>query len=180
MGPVIKGQRVILRRVEPADHPHIHRWQNDHFVFRWMDYTRAFSLEDVQNSEHQATLEGHPFVIDVDGDPVGRIGLNNFRPRARMASLYVFIGDEDARGKGYGRDALMALLTYAFDTLNLRQVELWTLADNERAIRMYKGCGFVEDGRLRDRSWIEGHYIDHLVMSVNAEEFARTRAEHGL
>jgi len=180
MNPMIKGQRVILRRVEQTDHPFIQRWQNDPFVFRWMDYTRSFSIEDIHESEHRATLEGHPFVIEADGRPIGRIGLNNFRPRDRMASLYLFIGDDDARGKGYGRDALMALLVYAFDTLNQRQVELWTLADNERAIHLYKACGFVEDGRLRDRSWIDGHYIDHLVMSVTAEEFARTRAEHGL
>jgi RimJ/RimL family protein N-acetyltransferase len=144
-----------------------------------MDYLRPFSIEDIHESERRATEEGHPFIVDVDGNPVGRIGLNNFRPRDRMASLYVFIGEEDARGKGYGRDALMTLLIYAFDALNLRQVELWTLADNDRAIRLYKGCGFVEDGRLRDRSWIDGHYIDHLVMSVNAEEFARVRTDLG-
>jgi RimJ/RimL family protein N-acetyltransferase len=179
MNLMIKGRRVVLRRVEPSDHPYILAWQNDPFVFRWMDYTRSFSLEDIQDSEHRATLEGHPFVIEVEGKPIGRIGLNNFRPRDRMASLYLFIGDQDARGKGYGHDALMALLAYGFDTLNLRQIELWTLADNERAIHLYKSCGFVEDGRLRDRSWIDGHYIDHLVMSVTAEEFARTLADDG-
>jgi len=180
MTGMIAGKKVVLRRVEPEDHPHILRWQNDPGVFRWMDYTRPFTLEDIKESEARAVVEGHPFVIEADGRAIGRIGLNNLRPRDRMASLYIFVGEHEAWGKGYARDALMALLAYAFDTQNLRQVELWTLADNDRAIHLYKTCGFVEDGRLRDRSWIEGHYIDHLVMSINAEEFARSRADHGI
>ena len=176
---MLKGRKVILRRVEPDDYPHILRWQNDPVVFRWMDYTRPFSLEDIRESEHRAVDEGHPFIVEAEGKPLGRIGLNNFRPRDRLASLYIFIGERDSWGNGYGRDALTTLLTYAFDTCNLRMVELWTLADNERAIRLYKSCGFVEEARLRARSWIEGEYVDHLVMSITAEEFTRARAEHG-
>jgi len=172
--------RVKLRRVEPADYPAILGWQNDPVVFRWMDYSRQFSLADIAESEQRATQEGHPFTIEADGRPVGRIGLNNFRPRDGLASLYIFVGDRDAWGKGYGRDALAALLVYAFDTLNLRMVELWTLGDNERAIHLYKRAGFTEDGRMRDRSWIEGAFVDHLVMSITAEEFARVRSDLGV
>lgn len=179
MAGMLTGRDVTLRRTEPDDYPHILRWQNDPVVFRWMDYVRPFSLQDIKESEERATVEGHPFVIEVGGQPVGRIGLNNFRPRDRLASLYIFVGEHEQWGKGFGRDALTTLLRYGFDTLNLRMIELWTLADNERAIRMYKGCGLVEDARLRDRSWIEGNYVDHLVMSITAEEFARVRADDG-
>lgn len=180
MGAMPTGKLVTLRRSEPRDYEAIRAWQNDPVVFRWMDYVRPFSLDDIKESEERAAQEGHPFIIEVDGKPLGRIGLNNFRPRDRMASIYIFVGDRAMWGKGYGRDAMMALLVHAFDTVNLRQVELWTLADNERAIHMYKSCGFVEDGRLRDRSWIEGHYIDHLVMSITADEFARVRTDYGV
>jgi RimJ/RimL family protein N-acetyltransferase len=180
MAGMPRGKLVILRRCEPRDLELIQRWQNDPIVFRWMDYVRPFSLEDIRESEERAAREGHPFIIEADGRPLGRIGLNNFRPRDQMASLYIFVGERELWGKGFGRDAMMTLLAHAFDTLNLRQVELWTLADNERAIHMYKACGFVEDGRLRDRSWIEGHYIDHLVMSITADEFSRVRADYGI
>ena len=180
MAVMIKGRRITLRRVEPADYAHILRWQNDPVVFRWMDYVRPFSAEDIRASEEQATVEGHPFIIEFEGKPLGRIGLNNFRPRDRMASLYIFVGDRESWGQGYGHDALMTLLAYAFDACNLRMVELWTLADNERALRLYKSCGFVEEARLRARSWIEGEYVDHLIMSINAEEFGRVRADNGI
>lgn len=180
MAAMLRGKRVTLRRSEPRDHEHILRWQNDPIVFRWMDYQRPFALADITEAEAAAVREGDPFVIEVEGRALGRIGLNNFRPRDRIASLYLFVGERESWGKGYGHDALMVLLAYAFDTKNLRMVELWTLADNERAIRMYKACGFVEDARLRDRSWIEGHYVDHLTMSITADEFARVRTDYGI
>jgi RimJ/RimL family protein N-acetyltransferase len=69
----------------------------------------------------------------------------------------------------------MALLGYAFDRWDLHQVELWTLADNNRAISMYQRCGFVLEGRLRERSWKEGRWVDHVVMSLQREEFDRAR-----
>lgn len=172
---MIKGKRIVLRRVEPDDHPHVLRWQNDSEVFYWMDYERPFTLEDVRRSEERAIEEGHPFIIELEGRPIGRIGLNGFRWRDRVASLYVFIGESGAWGRGYGLDAIVTLLGYAFDSLNLRMVQLWTLADNERAIRLYKAAGFVEDARLRERSFKEGRFVDHLVMSIDRDEFDRVR-----
>lgn len=170
---MITEGRVKLRRVEPADYPLIHRWQNSPEVFRWMDYIEPFSLENIRISEEQAAREGYPFIIEAEGRPVGRIGINQVRPRDRVGSVYMFIGEPDVWGKGFGRQALQAVLGYGFSTLNLNLVELWTLAKNDRAIRLYKSVGMVEDARLRDRSFNNGAYDDRIVMSITREEFER-------
>jgi len=180
MSRMLTGKFVSLRRVEQRDHPDIQRWQNDAEVFRWMDYERPFSLEDIHAGEQRAIAEGCPFVIEAGGRAVGRIGLNNFRTRDRLASLYVFVGERDVWGRGYGLDAIMVLLAFGFEQLNLRRIELWTLADNDRAIKMYKHAGFVEDARVPDRSWKDDHYVDHVVMSIDAESFVRSRAAYGI
>ena len=177
---LLTGKHVQLRRVEPGDYPAIQAWQNDPEVFYWMDYERAFSLADIEKSEERAVHEGHPFVIIAEGRAVGRIGLNNFRHRDGLASLYIFVGDKDVRGKGYGIDALMALLAYGFDVLNFRKIELWTLGHNERAIHMYKSAGFIEDARIAERSYKEDRWADHLMMSIDRESFARSRASYGI
>jgi RimJ/RimL family protein N-acetyltransferase len=67
------------------------------------------------------------------------------------------------------------LLAHAFDRLDLHQVELWTLAANDRGIRVYERCGFVTEARLRERSFKDGRWLDHVVMSVNRDEFAKAR-----
>jgi RimJ/RimL family protein N-acetyltransferase len=142
-----------------------------------MDYERPSSLADVADDLQRTRQDGVPFTILLEGRPIGRIGLNQFRGRDRIASFYMYIGEPDCWGRGLARDSIIALLTYAFERYDLWQVELWTLGDNDRAIRAYAACGFVEEARLRDRSWKEGGWVDHIVMSVNREEFDVVRRE---
>ncbi len=44
-------------------------------------------------------------------------------------------------------------------------------ADNERAIRCYKSCGFQEEGRQREHAWSNGRYVDNLLMGILREEW---------
>ena len=46
MAFMLTGKHVQLRRVDPDDYPAIQAWQNDPEVFYWMDYERAFSLDE--------------------------------------------------------------------------------------------------------------------------------------
>ncbi len=172
---MIVGERVTLRRVEPADYALVQQWQNDPEIFRWMDYERPFSFDDIRRSEEHAAEKDHPFIIEAEGRPIGRTGLFRLRFRTRTAGLYIFIGDRGTWGKGYARDAGTLLLAYAFDTLNLALVELWTVGDNERAIGLYKSLGFQHEARLRDRSYHDGQLVDSIIMSITREEFERIR-----
>ena len=116
---MIHGTRVLLRPVEERDHPLIHAWQNDPEVWWLMDYEGPFSMQDIVESERRAREEGHPYVIEVDGTPIGRIGLNAFRRRDRICSLYILIGERSAWEQGYGTDAVAALVDEAFDRYDL-------------------------------------------------------------
>ena len=172
---MISGRRVTLRPVEERDYPLIHAWQNDPDVWWRMDYERPFSLQDIADDAESSRKEGFPFVIEAEGRPIGRIGLNQFRARDRICSLYLFVGDRAAWGKGYAKESVATLLEYAFERWDLHQVELWSLAVNEPAIRVYEACGFVQDARLRGRSFKDGGWVDRIVMSVRREEFERAR-----
>jgi RimJ/RimL family protein N-acetyltransferase len=168
---MIAGKRVVLRPIEEEDLPLIVRWQNHPEVWWYMDYERPFTLEDVREDEARSRSEGYPFVITVEGRPIGRIGLNRFRRRDRICALYLYIGEPAFWGRGYARDALMALVAHAFDRFDLHQVELWTLASNSRVINVYERCGFQREATLRDRSFKGGRFVDHVVMSVTREDF---------
>ena len=87
----------------------------------------------------------------------------------------MFIGEPEFWGRGFASDAVMTMLGYAFERFDLHMVELWTLADNNRAIAAYERCGFVPEGRLRERSWKDGAWVEHVVMSITREEFAAAR-----
>ena len=173
---VLHGRSVVLRPTRDDDLPHIMGWQNHPEIAWWMDYDRTFTLGDIRASEDLARTEGHPFVIETDGRPVGRVGLNGFRERDRVCSLYVYIGVDDVAGRRLGRDAIIAMLDWGFPTFDLHLVELWAYADNARAIHTYEACGFRRDGLLRERSRrSDGRWYDRLHMSVLRPEFEVAR-----
>jgi hypothetical protein len=46
---------------------------------------------------------------------------------------------------------------------------------NERAIRAYRRCGFVIEGRSRESIWRDGRWWDELAMSVLESDWRRQR-----
>ena len=50
---------------------------------------------------------------------------------------------------------------------------LWldTWATNERAIRCYQALGFVQEARLRRHVFVDGEYVDELVMGLLRDEW---------
>jgi RimJ/RimL family protein N-acetyltransferase len=68
------------------------------------------------------------------------------------------------------------LLDYAFRIRNFRRVWLEVHAANERAIRAYQACGFVEKGRMREHVWLDGRYVDNVIIGVMREEWQEGRA----
>lgn len=170
--PVLRGREVVLRPVTERDHVLILAWQNEPEVWWWMDYDRTFVLADIHESEARAEVEGHPFLIEAGGRPLGRIGLNQFSERDETCSLYVFIGERDAWGKGYGGDAIVTLLRWGFDELGLYLVQLWGLSTNVRAMRLYEKIGFHVDATLRERSRkSDGERYDRTILSITRSEF---------
>jgi RimJ/RimL family protein N-acetyltransferase len=63
-------------------------------------------------------------------------------------------------GKGYGTEALLWALHWAFHRGNFHRVGLMTAGFNTRAQKMYEKVGFVDEGVTRDMIWVEGKYWD--------------------
>ena len=81
------------------------------------------------------------------------------------------IGDKAYWSRGLGTDAMLTLLRFGFDEMNLHRIDLVVDADNERAIACYRKCGFIEEGRLRRVRYGRGRYVDQLVMGILQDEF---------
>ena len=120
------------------------------------------------------------FVIEAGGKVIGSTGLHHIERRDGTAAVGISILDPEYLGRGYGRDALMLLLDWAFRIENYRRIWLDTLATNERAIRSYRACGFVEEGRWREHYYHNGAYVDAVSMGLLRSEWeAQRTAGHG-
>lgn len=80
-------------------------------------------------------------------DPVGQVAIYGIDPVRREAEVGRFVVSPQHEGRGKMRSALQGLLKLAWTRLGLRSVYLSVRADNERAIALYSGLGFVETGR---------------------------------
>ncbi len=77
---------------------------------------------------------------------IGTIELYDIRHDA--ATLGIIIGERSHWSRGFGPEAIEALLTHAFETLKLERVTLSTFGDNERAQTAFKKVGFHERRRV--------------------------------
>jgi RimJ/RimL family protein N-acetyltransferase len=168
------GEKVTLRGVTRADLPVLLSHCNDPAVgLAAGDLPSPTTIERLEKW-YEGLIHQQPvrrFAIDVAGTCIGTCLLQNIDETARHAELGITIGDKESWGNGYGRDAIRVLLDYAFRLANLRRVWLGTHADNERAIRAYQAVGFVEEGRLREHLWLDGRYVDQVVMGILRTEF---------
>lgn len=115
----------------------------------------------------------HPlcWAVEVDGRLLGEArldGLDLHDCRARLATgLY----DVSQLGNGLGRELIKLILSHAFGTMGLHRVDLRVLAFNQRAIRCYRSCGFVEEGREREAARIGDVWYDDVIMGLLAAEY---------
>lgn len=81
-------------------------------------------------------------IFDEHGAYIGTVELYDIRYRS--ATLGIIIGERSHWSRGYGPEAINALLEHAFGSLGLERVRLHTFGDNLRAQNAFRKVGFVE------------------------------------
>lgn len=75
-------------------------------------------------------------------------------------------------GRGYMTEAVLAVLSYAFDILQVEIVGIDHYPRNERSRKVIEKCGFRYEGTLR-RAFVlyDGTVLDHVCYSMTKEEY---------
>lgn len=170
---VLRGERVLLRPLGEGDLRRCVKWFSDPQVTRFLGRDPGITLAEEERwfREYERKRDEQIFAIEVDGQHVGNVGLHRIDTRHRRADLGIVIGEADRWSRGYGTDALRAVLRYAFQGLALHKVSLDVLASNERAIRVYERLGFVREGVRREDVFKEGRFVDVVRMGILSREF---------
>lgn len=173
---MLQGKKVMLRAITRQDLERLHQFNNDLEVEIAgggeppMPQSLARLQAEFDGKVSQGGRDGTEFAIEADNKFIGHCALFQFDNVGRTCALGITIGDKDYWGRGYGRDAISVLLDYAFRVHNVRRVFLAVNGNNERAMRAYRACGFVEEGRLRAQMWNDGAYVDLVYMGIFKEE----------
>jgi len=166
--PVILGDGVALRRLEPADAAWLVAVHEDPEIQRW--HLRRFDSEDDARSwidEGHATwakeTDGHWLVADhPTGVPLGRVGLRDIDLAGGSAEIGYWVS-RDARGAGVARRALVALTRWAIDDLGLHRLTVTHSTDNPASCRVATAAGYLPEGTERSRQrHLDGWHDKHV------------------
>lgn len=97
------------------------------------------------------------------GNPLGFVQLSGLDLLHGTADLGICLG-ASARGKGHGAEALRLIEAYAVAVFHLRKILMRVLAENTRAIALYRESGYREAGVLRAHFYQQGTFKDVVLL----------------
>ena len=96
------------------------------------------------------------------------IGLDRHSERFELRRIAI-----TEKGKGYGREAIKALMDYAFTELGMNKFWLDVYPDNKVGISLYESLGLKKEGVLRQSYKSERGYLDQVLYSMLRSEYQR-------
>jgi RimJ/RimL family protein N-acetyltransferase len=177
---VLTGSLVTLRRHVPQNVAAFRRWYADPEIARLARYQQTpMRPEEIERFFAARVVGPDALAMAVHERSTGRLigtcAFSQLDGDNGSALYHITIGESDAWGRGYGTEATRLMVDHAFGTLGLHRIALFVFEFNERAIRAYKRCGFVIEGRSRESIWRDGRWWDELAMSILERDWRQMR-----
>ncbi len=173
------GKKVRLRAIERADLPRYVEWFSDPAVSENLSMQTPMSLAHEERwfeENLKLPVEQQALAIDAktgrgQWEHIGGAGFHCVDKRNRLAECGISIGNKKYWNRGYGTDALLTLLRYGFETLNLNCIQLRVIEFNLRAMHVYEKIGFVAEGVRREAHFYKGRYWNVHFYSILRREW---------
>ncbi|XP_023163563.1 N-acetyltransferase 9-like protein [Drosophila hydei] len=157
------GQRVVLVPYEARHVPKYHEWMSSP-TLRSLTASEELTLEEeyeMQRSWREDTDKLTFIVLCAEtyaktndeiaamlGDTNLFVRQDDDEPQQYVAEAEIMIASPEARGKGYGREAMLLMLKYAQQQLPLGKFEAKIDMDNAVSLRLFKSFQFNEVRRV--------------------------------
>ena len=175
--PTLSTPRLRLRAVGPEDVGALFAIFGDPDVCRYWSRPPLVSEDEAaalqrEIAEHfsRRTLFQWAVVEQMSDTVVGTGTLAALSAEHRRAEIG-FALRRASWGRGYLREVLPALLTFAFEGLGLHRVEADVDPRNARSIRVLEREGFRREGYLRERYYMGGEVQDALLYGLLRREW---------
>lgn len=141
----IFGDRVVLRSVKQSDFELLFRWLNDPEVYRWWGGMPIDSdaIQQKYLGLRRPQVEG--YIIEVTGVPIGYAQRHETGDDAGSVDLFLV---PEMRGRGYGGDAVRALVEYLTHVEDWKRITVDPEQDNIPAQSFWRKLGFVETEQI--------------------------------
>ena len=168
----LNTERLTLRNLTPENTEEMLDYyiRNEEHL-RQYEPTRDSSFYTYEGQKEILTESFRQFIdgtsIDLgifkDEKLIGKIKLSNIVYGILRNAFVGYSIDKEHQGKGYMKEALNTVCSYAFEYMGLHRLEASTLMDNSRSQGVLKACGFNELGISEKYLYINGEWRDHKI-----------------
>jgi RimJ/RimL family protein N-acetyltransferase len=180
--PILTTPRLTLRWITSGDVDALfHIFSNTEVMRYWStpplaDRAAAVALmQDIHDSFAQQSMLKWGVARQTDNRLIGTTTLFHLDLDNRRAEIGYALA-RDSWGQGFMQEALQALLSYCFETLNLRRLEADVDPRNKGSIKTLERLGFQREGFLRERWEVGGEIQDALFYGLLRSEWIRNGA----
>lgn len=172
--------RLILREFRDEDWSDVHEYSRDARLTYYLNWgpnteeqTKAFIKRAIR---HQTEIPRTNFELAIahreSEKVIGNCRLISMLHRHRSSELHCIIRREDW-GKGYGSEAIGALLALGFEEFKLHRIFSVVDPEDVASARVLEKCGFEREGHLREHLWNKGQWRDSLLYAILDYEWAQ-------
>jgi ribosomal-protein-alanine N-acetyltransferase len=132
---------------------------------------QAFAARCGARERERQMGSGFGFGIFIDGRVAGEINLSSIQ-RGPFQNAYIgYWIDEAAAGNGYMPEAVVVMLRFAFEELDLHRVQVAIIPRNQASRRVVEKLALREEGIAERYLEINGTWEDHVRYAITAEEW---------
>lgn len=188
--PLLRGRRVLLRPLVPSDFTQWRevRVHNDEWLTKW-EPSRPAGSPDVINDRHAFAARcnarererhmgaGFGFGVFVDGKLRGEMNLSSVQYGPFQNCYVGYWIDERAAGRGYTPEALVTVLKFGFEELQLHRLQIAIIPRNTASRRVVEKLAIRDEGTAQRYLEINGAWEDHVRYAMTSEEWDERRLE---
>lgn len=140
---------VTLRLVEERDLKTILDWRNRDDARVWFKTSEKLSFDSHKSwyERYLARDTDFFFLIEAGGAPVGQCAIYDIDRAAGSAEIGRFLVAPEKAGHGYVTRSCGELVRFGIGTLDLPYLYLEVMEHNDKAIKIYRRSGFIEESR---------------------------------
>jgi ribosomal-protein-alanine N-acetyltransferase len=172
----LQTARLVLREFDPGDVSTVLAYQSDRRYLRhtpWTTRSDADVRDFVEMMVSWATEDPRTkfqLAVTHDGVLIGNCGVRKLGADPPEAEYGCELAPS-AWGRGYAEEASRALLSFAFESLNLHRIVANTTTGNGLAIALALRLGFREEAHRLEHVQIGGLWQETVVLALHAREW---------
>ena len=173
------SDRIVLRRFQPADLDAFVAYRSVPEVARYQSwdapYPRAKGeqmIADMAKLHPDTPDEWFQFAVALrrTNELVGDCGCRTSTENGRQAEIGFTLAPAH-QGKGYGTEAVRALLGYLFGARGMHRVSAGCDPRNTASARLMERVGMRREGHQVESYWSKGEWTDDLLYAILAHEW---------